>query len=901
MSIQVPAATYRVQFNADFRFEHALALVPQLRRLGITHLYASPVFAARAGSQHGYDVTNPNRINPELGTPEEFDRLSSALRDHGMGLILDIVPNHQAASPENSWWMDVLENGAASQYAGYFGVHWSAANDNVEEKIFLPILGSVYGAVLDARELKLSFEDGRFWLNYWETKLPVGPVTYAPILGTFSEELAELPDVRLLLDSLERLPSRDATEWEALQRRESEKESIKARIAQLADTVPEFRAHIDHRIEEINGNVDALHEIIEGQAYRLAYWMVARDRINYRRFFDVSDLIGIRVEKPEVFDATHRLIFELLQDGKITGLRIDHIDGLNDPLGYLERLPRDVYTVAEKILVGTEQLPDNWPIQGTSGYDFLGYANSLYVSEDGWNRLDWLYREVIGFTNSREDIEYDRKRLALRQLFPGELADLGASLASLAEDDRYARDLSPRDITRALRELTANLDVYRTYTRDYSVSSVDAQHILHAKEEAAKRSEGMIDPQCFEFVCRVLTLQFRPGMSDADKDEWVRFVRRWQQLSGPVMAKGVEDSTFYVYNRLVSLNEVGGISRPVGVSEMHDFLAGRARRWPSAMNATSTHDTKRSEDVRSRIHVLSELSEEWIRAVTRWRRMMRDRKGPVDDNEEYFIYQNLIGAWPLKDEEVPAFRERFRNYLTKAAREARANSNWIRPNEEHEQALHAFADLLFDDEKFQASFRALLERVAFYGAMNSLSQTLLKIASPGVPDFYRGTITWDFSLVDPDNRRPVDFAPLTDFALPAKQLLEDWRDGRVKTYLTERALGFRNSHAELFERGEYIPVEVRGKRADHVFAFFRRLGDAWVLVAVPRLTAQLSGSQRFPVGQRAWLDTELVVHPAAHNYWKNKLTDERLSAAGGVISAAKLFSHFPVALLSCVR
>ncbi len=899
--MNIPAATYRVQFNADFRFEHALALVPQLRRLGISHLYASPVFAARAGSQHGYDVTDPNRLNPELGTPEDFDRLSAALREHGMGLILDIVPNHMAASPANAWWMDVLENGSASRYAGYFGVNWSVAQENIEEKIFLPILGSVYGAVLDAGELKLSFEDGRFWLNYWETRLPVAPVTWAPIVLPLPEELTANPEIQLLVDSLGRLPSREVTDWEALRHRETEKEAARQRIAQLVESEPEFRAHLDRRIAEVNGDVHALHQIIEGQAYRLAYWMVARDRINYRRFFDVSDLIGIRVENQEVFEASHKLIFDLLRDGKIDGLRIDHIDGLNDPLGYLQRLPRDVYTVAEKILVGTEQLPDDWPIQGTSGYDFLGYANSLFVGEEGWNRLDWLYREVVGFTSSREDIEYDRKRLSLRQLFPGELADLGASLASLAEDDWYARDLSPRDITRALREITANLEVYRTYTRDQNVSDVDREHVRKAKDEALKRVEGMIDAQCFEFVERVLTLDFRRNMPDAEKEEWVRFVRRWQQLSGPVMAKGVEDSTFYVYNRLVSLNEVGGIPRPVGVAEMHEFLSGRARRWPAAMNATSTHDTKRSEDVRARIHVLSEITDDWVRAVTRWRRMNRDRRALVDDNEEYFIYQNLIGAWPLHAEEVPAFRERFRNYLTKAAREARVHTTWVRQNAEHEAALHAFADLLFDDEKFQQSLRPLLERVQFYGAVNSLSQTLLKIAAPGVPDFYRGTIGWDFSLVDPDNRRPVEFAPLTDFAQPARALLDNWRDGRVKIFLTERALAFRSANKGVFDEGEYVPVEVRGKRAGHAFAFLRRKGDSWVLVAVPRLTARLSGSQRFPVGERIWADTELVLDPAAPLHWKNKLTDERLSATDGVLPAAKVFGHFPVALLSCVR
>jgi len=905
--MKIPTATYRVQFNKDFRFQHAIDIVPRLHRLGISHLYASPIFAARPGSRHGYDVTDANRLNPELGPPEDFDRLSETLHSHGMGMVLDIVPNHMAASPANAWWMDVLENGSASRFAGYFGVNWNAAQDTSEGKIFLPILGDVYGSVLEKGELRLSCEEGRLYLNYWETRLPVGPPSYAKILKPLPDKLASNPEVRLLVDTMDRLPSRTATEWETLERRESDKENVKRRVAQLAESLPGFREHIGRRLSQLNGipgepsSFDALHRILEEQPWRLAYWMVARDRINYRRFFDVSELIGIRVENPEVFQATHELIFRLLREDKIEGLRIDHIDGLNDPAGYLERLPRDVYTVAEKILVGTEQLPASWPIHGTSGYDFLGYANSLYVSADGWNRLDWLYRDVIGFVSSREDVEYDRKRLALRTLFPGELADLGASLAALAECDRHARDLSPHDIIRALREITANLRVYRTYTRDTEVSETDRHHIDHAKDAALQRMAGAIDAQAFDFASRVLTLRFRPRMSAAEKDEWLCLVRRWQQLSGPVMAKGVEDSTFYVYNRLVSLNEVGGLPRPVGTEEMHRFLAGRALQSPAAMNATSTHDTKRSEDVRARIHVLSEIPEQWIRAVTRWRRMMQDRRGPVDGNEEYFIYQNLLGAWPLDNAEVPAFRERFRAYVTKAAREARVHTTWVRPNQEHEAALHSFADLLFEDQKFQQSFQPLRELVSFYGAMNSLSQTLLKITAPGVPDFYRGTITWDFSLVDPDNRRPVDFAPLTDFAEPARALLDHWRDGRAKVYLTERALAFRAANRALFDSGDYIPVEVRGKRADHLFAFLRRAGDVWTLVAVPRLTAQLSGTHRFPVGQRAWLDTELVLHPAAPLRWKNKLTDERLAATGGVLAAAKVLSHFPVALLSCMR
>ncbi|MBC8165027.1 MAG: malto-oligosyltrehalose synthase, partial [Bryobacteraceae bacterium] len=654
--MRIPSATYRVQFNQGFRFDDALALVPQLDRLGISHLYASPVFAARGGSAHGYDVTDPNRFNPELGTAEDFERLAGELHSRGMGLILDIVPNHMAASPENVWWMDVLENGVASRYAGYFGINWSAANEKVEDKIFLPVLGGSYGATLYAGQLQLSYEDGGFSVNYFERKLPVGPVGYLSIIAPGCEPLLEDPEVRLLMEMLQRLPPRNTTDWDSLERRNVEKEEIKARIRQLYGNSKQFKVHVNNSLRFLNGNpaepesFDALHQVLEDQAYRLAYWQMGRERINYRRFFDVSDLIGMRVESDEVFQASHALVLELLNKGLIDGLRIDHIDGLNDPAGYLERLPRDVYTAVEKVLTGAERLERSWPVQGTTGYDFLGYMNALFVQPAGLERLSWFYREVIGFGQTIEDLEYERKRLAMRSLFPGEMADLGASLGMLAEQDRYARDFSPRDITRALREITAFLPVYRTYTREAAVSQQDCACIEEAVRKADERSAGLIDSTVFDFVRRVLTLRFRAGMTEEQKAQEIRFVRRWQQISGPVMAKGVEDSTFYVYNRLVSMNEVGGILRPVGPEEMHEFLQYRAEHWPGTMNASSTHDTKRSEDVRARINVLPEIAEEWIRQVIRWRRLMRERRGLTDDNEEYFIYQNLLGAWPLNQE-----------------------------------------------------------------------------------------------------------------------------------------------------------------------------------------------------------------------------------------------------------
>lgn len=900
--MRIPAATYRVQFNKDFRFTDALQILDGLHRLGISHLYASPIFASRAGSMHGYDVIDPNCLNPEIGTPEEFESLVAALREREMGLILDIVPNHMAATPENRWWMDVLESGAASKYAGYFGINWGTASDSVEEKIFLPILGGPYGSILDAGELKITYDHGSFFLNYWQTRLPLAPVTYRDVLVPGCGPLLDHPDVHMLFDVLGRLAPRSTSDWDAILRRETEKETIKQRIHALYESLPPFREHLDASLECINGqpgnpdSFEALHHVLENQAYRLAYWRVARDRINYRRFFDISDLIGIRVESDEVFAASHTLISEMLSQGKADGIRIDHIDGLNDPADYLGKLPQDVYTVVEKILVGEERLPVTWPVHGTSGYDFLGYANALFVHLEGFERLSSMYRETIGFTQSLEDVEADRKRLAMRTLFPGEIADLGASLASMAEEDRYARDFNQKDITRALREITACLPVYRTYIRDTHVSDTDRRYLAEAKERAMQRSEEDIDPAIFEYVIRVLLLRFRPHMTDEQKAVWVRFVRRWQQITGPVMAKGVEDSTYYVYNRLVSLNEVGGIPEPVTIAQMHEFLLHRARKWPASMNASSTHDTKRSEDVRARLNVLADMPGEWSRHVRSWRSMMRKRRGPVDQNEEYFIYQNLLGAWPLNQEEVPQYRERFLAYLIKAAREARTWTDWIKPSEEHESALTGFASGLFDDEQFQRSFQAIFERSAWFGALNSLSQLVLKIASPGLPDFYRGTIGWDFSLVDPDNRRPADMAPTVNPEESVAGMLTHWRDGHVKAAVTSAGLAFRKANARLFEKGEYIPLQVQGRRAEHLFAFLRRQEGNWALAVIPLFCARLSIGLRAPVG-RTWQDTVIVMPAEAPVEWSCQFTRETLRAIDNVLPASRVLAEFPIALL----
>lgn len=895
--MRIPIATYRVQFNQDFRFSDATALIGQLDRLGISHLYASPIFAARSGSTHGYDVVDPNRLNPALGTTEDFDALISTLQKAGMGLLIDIVPNHMAASPENDWWLDVLENGPASPYVSYFGINWGSSRDPLNEKIFLPILGDTYGRLLERKEIRLVYEDGGFFFRYFGHKLPLTVASYAAVLEPQSATLIELADFAVILESLKRLPPPTALAWDVLEQRSREKNQLKQRLSALRNEYADVRKHIDQNLETINQSVDQLDTLIQDQLYRIAYWKVATERINYRRFFDVADLIGMKVEDPVVFEAGHKLVLELVRSGKVDGLRIDHIDGLADPLGYLKRLPRSIYVTVEKILAENEELPEQWPVQGTTGYDFLGSVNAFFVEPNGLEALDKHYRFLTGYEKDFEDVAYERKLQIISSLFSGETQDLGAHLASLAEADRNARDLSTRDITHAIITITASLSVYRTYIDSLEVTERDRSHIATACARARLRNPS-IDPLVFDFAERVLTLKFKRWMTEAARLEWLQFVRRWQQLSGPIMAKGVEDSAMYVFTRLLSMNDVGGLQNPVSTEDLHHFFARRQADWPHTMNATSTHDTKRSEDVRARLNVLSEIPDTWIRLTSRWSRWLADKRASIDSNEEYFLFQTLVGAWPLNAEEVEDFRRRMKEYIVKASREARTYTSWIQPNQAHESALVAYIDLLFDHPQFQTSFRQLADRVAFYGAVNSLSQLLLKTIAPGVPDFYRGTVSWDFSLVDPDNRRPTNFAPLTDFAWKPRELVENWKDGRAKVFLTEKLLGYRKGNRDLFDYGEYIPLEVQGKRAANVFAFARRAHNRWIIAALPRFTTQLSVTIRPPLGIRAWLDTVVLLPEEFPRRWKNVITGQNLVASEGRVPMFRILDQFPVALLS---
>jgi (1->4)-alpha-D-glucan 1-alpha-D-glucosylmutase len=953
---KTPSATYRIQFNLSFRFADARDLVPYLHDLGISDLYASPRFKARKGSSHGYDVIDPQRINSELGTEREFEELVQRLQDYGMGLLLDIVPNHMAASAENPWWTDVLQNARSSPYADFFDIDWQSPTAKgparEADKIVLPVLGDLYGRALEKQEIALRLEEDGFWFRYWESRFPLDPKTAKPVLESCLDQVrASFPDdhgavlgLLEVIDRLERLPGRDALDPESVAARRAGTEAIRKHLWQLFRENVDFRRCLETTIREFNGarddpsSFDRLDQLLAAQSYRLAYWRIAAEEINYRRFFDINDLVGLRVELPEVFAARHATILQLVEDDRVGGLRIDHVDGLYDPRAYLERLTEACaarsaargapgpYVIVEKILGANEQLPDDWPVTGTTGYDFLNAVNGTLIDARGLELLEGVYAKFTGRATPFAEVSFRGNRIVMEQLFAGELRRLGHLLGRLAARDRYARDVPLSDLLLALLDITGCLPVYRTYIAAAGVSARDRVYLERALVAArARHRENLFRQTAFDFLRRLLTLDL-PGASEDERRECLSFVMQWQQFSGPVMAKGLEDTAFYVHNSLISLNEVGGdplrIEPPLDVVSFHLFNQERFARQPSTLNTTSTHDTKRSEDARARIDVLSELATEWGERVFRWRRWNQSKKREVHGRdvpvplEEMFLYQTMIGAWPLEAAEIEDFPERLVFCMHKAAREAKLFTSWIAPVPEHEDALAVFVDRILDaseENRFLKDFSRFQKRVAFHGALNSLSQLLLKIASPGVPDFYQGSELWDFSMMDPDNRRPVDFqkrahllaelaaAEHADRLALIEHMLLHWQDGRVKMYLTRKALEFRRLRNALFLEGEYIPLHPTGKKGENVCAFLRRKEDGWVLVAAPLHTTELVDPGHMPIGQPVWGSSGVPLPGDAPIEWRNVLTGETLKAGSTRrkrwMMLKSAFRHFPVALL----
>jgi (1->4)-alpha-D-glucan 1-alpha-D-glucosylmutase len=956
-SSKTPSATYRIQFSLNFRFADARDLIPYLHDLGVSELYASPRFRARKGSSHGYDVTDPQRVNSELGTDREFEELVQRLKDYGMGLLLDIVPNHMAASAENPWWTDVLANGRSSPYANFFDIDWQSPTDKARataaSKLVIPVLGDLYGRALENQEITLRLEEDGFWLRYWESRFPLDPKTAQPILVSCLAHVREaFPEdhsaVLGLLDVIERvgrLPGRDALDPESIAARRTGGEVIRRHLWQLFRDDADFRRCLDTTIREFNGSrgdpasFDLLDRLLDAQPFRLAFWRIAGEEINYRRFFDINDLVGLRVELPEVFAARHATILQLVEDDRVAGLRIDHIDGLYDPRAYLERLTQACaarsaargssrpYVIVEKILGANEQLPEDWPVDGTTGYDFLNAVNGVLIDAHGVELLEAIYEKFTEEATSFAEVSFRGNCAVMEQLFGGELRRLGHHLARLAARDRYARDVPLSELLRALVSLTACLPVYRTYIAPgEAVSPRDRVYLERALAAARGRVKSdLFQQSAFDFLHRLLTLSL-PGASEADRRDALAFVIEWQQFSGPVMAKGLEDTAFYVHNSLISLNEVGGdplrIEPPLDLVGFHLFNQQRLERSPATLNTTSTHDTKRGEDVRARIDVLSELATEWGERAFRWRRWNRSKKREVEGREvpvpleEMFLYQTMVGAWPLDADEAADFGERLVFCMHKAAREAKLFTSWAAPQPGHEEALADFITRILDaseENRFLKDFSRFQKRIAFHGALNSLSQLLLKMASPGVPDFYQGSELWDFSLMDPDNRRPVDFqkrarllgelsaAEHADRAALLEHMLLHWQDGRVKLYLTSHALEFRRRHNLLFLEGDYVPLHPTGKKTENVCAFVRRKEKAWALAAAPLLTTQLVEPNHMPLGQEVWGTTGILLPDDAPLDWRNVLTGETIKAGSTRrkkwLLLKSVLRHFPVALL----
>ncbi len=980
----VPRATYRLQFNCRFTFRDATAIVPYLHELGISHCYASPIFQARPGSEHGYDVCDHSRLNSDLGTEDDFRCLTEELRGAGMGLIADVVPNHMGiGDATNAWWLDVLENGTASVYASCFDIDWEPSNPVLNKKVLLPVLGDQFGRVLEAGEIRLAYESGAFFLRYFNLKMPVAPDAYifilerllARVVDTIDAEDPHLQELRSIVTSLNHLPPMSESTAEKIEERQREKEVIKRRLATLCGSDPVIEQTLRETINVFNGNVgdphsfDLLENLLNQQAYRLAYWRVATEEINYRRFFDINELAAICTEKSSVFKATHQLVLRLLSEGSVCGLRLDHPDGLWNPAEYTrhlqdeyvlawvrarmpaDRVPEDLeqrvaagfaeqlgrnpgprkcwplYVVAEKILCEDESLPDDWAVDGTTGYDFLAMTNGLLIPSETLREFDRIYSNFIGDRMDLEQLVQASKKMIMLISMAGEINALSHQLDRISERNRQYRDFTLNSLTFVIREVIACLKVYRSYVvAPDRVSGRDRRYIEDAVARA-KRLNPRTAASIFDFVRDTLLLDNLSQFRVADRPEVIAWVMKFQQLTGPVMAKGVEDTAYYAFNRLVSLCEVGSNPNRFGVSisEFHQANAARVDRWPNAMLATTTHDTKRSEDVRARVDVLAEMPDWWEAATNRWAKLNAAKRTAVDGqlapdrNEEYLLYETLVGSWPElsgRESGLEQYRTRVVSYMEKATREAKVHTSWVNPDQAYDAAVREFVcRLLPDDLKdpFIMDLAEFVRPVVFFGRLNSLTQTLLKLTCPGVPDFYQGSELWALDLVDPDNRRPVAYdlrrdalAELKDRtastpqpAQLAMELLAAADNGLVKMYLIYRVLSYRTSHPELFEHGSYEPLECVGEFADHVVAFSRSYGEQSITVVAPRLMFGLmKGQSEWPLGNNVWKNTGIrcpSLDPGTSLI--NILTDQTVETDGGSLALGAILQSFPVAVL----
>ncbi|MCF8107237.1 MAG: malto-oligosyltrehalose synthase [Desulfohalobiaceae bacterium] len=928
--MHIPIATYRIQFRPDFGFSAAEDIVGYLSDLGVSTIYASPVFKARKGSEHGYDIVDPTRLNPELGSPGEFEKLTRQVREKGLTWLQDFVPNHMAFSRDNLLLRDVLSCGQHSGYAPFFDIDFEHVNPNLKSRLLAPFLGTPLREALQKGDLRLHYEADGFCLQYFDLILPLNPEAHWAILKSWPLETDQLGELKpqdqqrlcRVLDLLRDL----ASTFKAAEACSSQFSAVKRILWEIHGESPEFRDWLQNTIQKVNQIVDQdvqgsfLAWIVSRQFYRLSYFRTAMQEINYRRFFTINDLICLNMDSQEAFEHVHKMLFELVGSDSIQGVRIDHFDGLSDPPGYLRvlraRMP-ETYLVIEKILEERERIPKDWPVQGTTGYDSLNIINRVFVdtsNRDGFNRIYEGFLDQAGPSAGGQAAE--KKRLILETEMQGDLESLSYQLLSFISRYRPLEDVTLPGLRQAIAELLVHLPVYRTYITPDSCSKQDRDLMQEACARAGDKA-----PEVDRELQVLKDLFFGlPVVKTAEEEEALRAcLVRFQQLSGPLMAKGFEDTYLYCNNRLLSLNEVGGSPDCFGLdtAAFHEIFSERAKQWPASMLASATHDTKRGEDVRARLNVLSELPREWEAALDKWNRVIEEKSFPAGRdnkaalNEVYLLYQTLLGAFPFSFEDYPEFRQRIKDYMLKAVREAKLNSGWLSPDEEYETGLQDLVDRLLPVSgkgRFLLEFLPLQSRIAAYGLFNSLAQTLLKLTLPGVPDIYQGCELWDLSLVDPDNRRPVDYekrkqileyireASQRDLSGLAAELLESRQDGRVKLFLIFRALQVRNSLQQVFAEGEYVPLSTRGEFKNHVLAFARTLGEQWVISLVPRFLTTLIEHDQVPIGREIWKDTCLVLPKEAPGRWREGLTGKSLEGEQSLF-VGEILERFPVGLL----
>jgi (1->4)-alpha-D-glucan 1-alpha-D-glucosylmutase len=927
--MKIPTATYRIQFHSKFDFEAAHAIANYLATLGISDLYASPIFKARAGSTHGYDVVDPTQINPELGTPEQFDELINTLQHHQIGWLQDIVPNHMAYDSTNQYLMDVLENGPDSEAIEFFDIEWNHAYESFKGRVLAPLLGDLYGNCLENSEIQLAYDETGLNVNYHSLRFPVRIESYTRFITTHLGQLTKAlgrkhPDFIKLLGSLYLIKS---IPTEAKGRERSDQILfVKGLLWELYNQNIEIKKFFDENVISFNGvlndseSFNLLDSLLSEQFYRLSSWKVGAEEINYRRFFTVNELISVKVETVKVFHKTHALIDQWVKDGKVNGLRVDHIDGLYHPAAYLERLREkvgDVYITVEKILELQEQMPDEWETQGTSGYEFLNYLNGVFVQPQHKADLETIYSRFTGTYASYEELVAKNKHLIIEKNLGGDVDNLAQRLKSLSGQTRQGVDFTAYGLKRSLSEVLALFPVYRTYVASDQVSEADQGYIQAAIAQAKEKIPLLVNE--LNYIEKILLRQNEELLTEAQKEERLHFVMKFQQLTGPLMAKGVEDTTLYIYNRLLSLNEVGGNPSHFGITleQFHDFNRKKCNSWLHSMNASATHDTKRGEDVRARLNVLSEIPSEWEKQVQRWAEINQDKKQHIkgksipDRNDEYFLYQTLVGAFPFIESDAVEFRDRIKDYIIKAIREAKVHTAWLQPDSTYEDGYLAFIDKILDFEsenKFLPSFYPFQTQIATYGIFNSLSQVLLKNTTPGVPDLYQGCELWDLSLVDPDNRRPVDYSQRqaylqeiqagmeSDCLSLIKDLLATKEDGRVKLFLTYQVLQARQNYLMLFQKGDYQPLEISGTFANHIVAFARTFEGQVAIAIAPRFLTPIVQPNQLPLGTSMWQDTQINLPSNISTNWINVVTQHPVLGKTE-IKVGDVLEQFPVALL----